>query len=61
MYDYIIVGSGVAGAVCAYELSRIGYSCLAIEKNAKDYEKICGGVESAITLAENEKSKLRTY
>lgn len=43
MYDYIIVGSGVAGAVCAYELSRIGYSCLAIEKNAKDYEKICGG------------------
>ena len=29
MYDYLIVGSGLYGAVCAYELSRAGKSVLA--------------------------------
>ncbi len=32
MYDYLIVGSGLFGAVCAYELHRAGRSCLVIEK-----------------------------
>lgn len=32
MYDYLIVGAGLYGAVCAYELSKKGYSCLVIEK-----------------------------
>lgn len=31
-YDYLIVGSGLYGAVCAYELRKAGYSCLVIEK-----------------------------
>lgn len=34
MYDYIIVGSGLFGSVCAYELSKAGYSCLVLEKRA---------------------------
>ena len=31
-YDYLIVGSGLYGSVCAYELSKKGYSCLVIDK-----------------------------
>lgn len=42
-YDYIIVGSGVAGNVCAYELQKKGYSCLIVEKTNNRCEKICGG------------------
>lgn len=32
MYDYLIVGAGLYGAVCAYELSKKGKKCLVIEK-----------------------------
>lgn len=32
MYDYIIVGSGLFGATCAYELKKAGYACLVLEK-----------------------------
>lgn len=31
-YDYIIVGAGFYGAICAYELTRKGYKCLVLEK-----------------------------
>ena len=31
-YDYLIVGSGFFGSICAYELSRLGKKCLVIEK-----------------------------
>ncbi len=31
-YDYLIVGSGLYGAVCAYELKKAGKKCLVIEK-----------------------------
>lgn len=31
-YDYIIVGSGFFGSICAYELTRKGYKCLVLEK-----------------------------
>ena len=31
-YDYLIVGSGLFGSVCAYELSKRGYKCLVVEK-----------------------------
>lgn len=34
MYDYLIVGSGIFGAVCAYELTQKGYKCLVIEKRS---------------------------
>lgn len=33
-YDYLIVGSGLYGAVCAYELTRRGKKCLVIEKRS---------------------------
>ena len=31
-YDFIIVGSGFFGAICAYELNKSGYKCLVLEK-----------------------------
>ena len=31
-YDYLIVGSGLYGAICAYELNKKGYKVLVIEK-----------------------------
>ena len=34
MYDYLIVGSGLYGAVCAYELTKAGKKCLILEKRA---------------------------
>lgn len=33
-YDYLIVGSGLFGSVCARELSDAGFTCLVIEKRA---------------------------
>lgn len=32
MYDYLIVGAGMYGAVCAYELKKKGNKCLVIDK-----------------------------
>lgn len=32
MYDYLIVGSGLFGSVCARELTKAGRKCLVIEK-----------------------------
>lgn len=32
MYDYLIVGAGLYGAVCAYELTKQGKKCLVIDK-----------------------------
>ena len=43
IFDYIIIGSGVAGNVCAFELQRKGYSCLILEKTHNRCEKVCGG------------------
>ena len=43
IYDYIIIGSGVAGNVCAFILQKKGFSCLILEKENTRKEKICGG------------------
>ena len=32
MYDYLIVGAGLYGAVCAFELTKKGKKCLVIDK-----------------------------
>ena len=32
MYDYLIVGAGLFGSVCAYELNKKGKKCLVIDK-----------------------------
>ncbi len=32
MYDFIIVGSGFFGSICAYELNKLGKKCLVLEK-----------------------------
>jgi len=31
-YDYLIVGAGFFGSICAYELTRRGHRCLVLEK-----------------------------
>jgi UDP-galactopyranose mutase len=32
MYDYLIIGSGFYGSICAYELNKAGYKCIVLEK-----------------------------
>jgi UDP-galactopyranose mutase len=32
MYDFLIVGSGIFGTTCAYELTKLGHKCLVIDK-----------------------------
>jgi UDP-galactopyranose mutase len=34
-YDYLIVGSGFFGSICAYELTKQGYKCLVLEKRSE--------------------------
>lgn len=34
MYDYLIVGAGLYGAVCAHELTGKGFRCLVIDKRS---------------------------
>ena len=34
-YDYLIVGAGLSGAVCAHELKKKGYNCLVVEKRGQ--------------------------
>jgi UDP-galactopyranose mutase len=31
-YDYLIIGAGFFGSICAYELTKQGYKCLILEK-----------------------------
>jgi UDP-galactopyranose mutase len=31
-HDYLIIGSGFFGSICAYELTKKGYKCLVLEK-----------------------------
>ena len=33
-YDFLIVGAGLYGCVCAHELTKKGYSCLVIDKRS---------------------------
>ncbi|MCA9456839.1 MAG: FAD-dependent monooxygenase, partial [Nitrospira sp.] len=46
-YDVIVVGMGPAGASTAYELSRLGMSVVAFDKQVHPRYKICGGGLSA--------------
>ena len=32
MYDFLIVGSGFFGSICARELTDMGYKCLVVDK-----------------------------
>ena len=47
-YDYIIVGAGIFGSVCARELSDAGAKCLVIDKRqhigGNCYTKDVGGI-----------------
>ena len=33
-YDYVIVGAGFYGAICAYELTKRGHKCLVLDKRS---------------------------
>lgn len=60
IYDYIIIGGGVAGSVCAYELGKKGKKCLILEKNSRQSEKVCGGGVSYEALRMLEKIGIAT-
>ena len=42
-YDYAVIGAGVAGTICAYQLANFKKTCIVFEKNDGPSEKICGG------------------
>ena len=43
VYDFIIVGSGISGNICAYLLQKKGYKTIVLEKQLNRSEKVCGG------------------
>ncbi len=43
IYDYIVIGAGPAGCFSAVELKNKGYSVCILEKQKKNYVKVCGG------------------
>ena len=43
MHDAVIIGGGPAGASCAEELAKKGFSCLLLEKSKKKRYKACAG------------------
>jgi phosphate starvation-inducible PhoH-like protein len=48
-YDYLIVGSGFFGSICAYELSRIGKNCkVVLSGDPKQVDIIDSGLEDAV-------------
>jgi geranylgeranyl reductase family protein len=49
--DVVIVGSGPAGSLCAYTLSRWGYKVALIEKSEHPRHKPCGGGVSRAALS----------
>ena len=49
-YDYVIVGAGPAGCVCAAELVKKGYSVCVFEKYEKGHRKVCGDGISHVCL-----------
>ena len=43
MYDYIVIGSGIAGNVFAYEAGKLNKTCVILEKTPYRIDKTCGG------------------
>lgn len=43
MYDVTVTGGGPAGALCAEELAKKGFSCLLLEKSKPKRYKACAG------------------
>ena len=43
MHDVTVIGGGPAGASCAEELAKKGFSCLLLEKSGEKRYKACGG------------------
>jgi flavin-dependent dehydrogenase len=41
-YDAVIIGGGLAGLICAIELSRVGHRVLVLEKKHYPFHKVCG-------------------
>lgn len=51
IYDYIIVGGGLAGATVGYLLKKSGYKTLIVEKNGVEIKgKLCGGLMTSKSL-----------
>jgi len=49
-YDVIIVGGGPAGSTAAYQLNKLGYDVLLLDKKEFPRPKLCGGLITQKTL-----------
>lgn len=49
-YDVIIVGGGPAGSTAAYQLNKLGYEVLLLDKKEFPRRKLCGGLMTQKTL-----------
>lgn len=43
-YDVIVVGGGPAGSTAAYQLNKLGYKVILLEKKEFPRQKLCGGL-----------------
>lgn len=47
MFDIVIIGAGLAGLTCAYELAKAGRSVAVVDKQQFPHHKVCGEYLSA--------------
>ena len=48
IYDYLVIGAGPAGCICAGELQKKSASVCVLEKNPEEFRKVCGdGISDA--------------
>lgn len=60
-YDFLIVGSGLFGAVFAHEMHKIGKKCLIIEKREQWLFDILFTLEKRIDLSEYDDYNKRVF
>lgn len=58
IWDAVVVGAGPAGALCAYQLARLGRSVLLLERSKFPRSKVCGSCLGGVARRALEKAGL---